>query len=508
MHDRLAVDPRVAQMRLSDPDHLYDRPFPWLAAVAAVFTFVQLVLVVPGSGLGWDETVYVSQVSRDVPAAFFSAPRARGISYLVAPVAVLTSSTAALHVYLALCSGCGLFLALWVWRRLLPPVVLAGAGAMFAGLWITLYYGPKAMPNLWCALGALAAVGCFLRAVRGKSDGKALVGLGCGVALVALMRPPDACYLVLPLIVAALAVPRWRRPAVPAVLVAALLLGSAPWIIEAYLHYGGLTARLHRASEIQGGLGRHFAVDDQIRALDGRTLCRPCEVPWRHRSTAAWWFALPLLTAGGIVAAGTRRPAVVLATLVAASMATPYLFMIDYAAPRFLLPTYALLALPVAECVRALFLAARPAWRPTVGVLLAFALAGHFAVQYWVLSHAVARSRVARQEYTAIADQLHLLGVRPPCVVTGYDAVPIGYYAGCASRQIGGHDGSITADGLLAAARRAPVAVIVTPGRGAPAYAHAWQKESLPPLRGGPALTVHLAPTEHMDRTAAGGPSR
>ncbi|MFB6776227.1 hypothetical protein ACFCX0_02090 [Streptomyces sp. NPDC056352] len=134
MPDRLAVGPRVAQTRLAGVGHAYGRPFPWLAAVAAAFVFVQLVLVVPGSGLGWDETVYVSQVGRDVPAAFFSAPRARGISYLVAPVAALTSSMAALHVYLALCSGCGLFLALWVWRPLLPPAVVAGAGAMFAGL--------------------------------------------------------------------------------------------------------------------------------------------------------------------------------------------------------------------------------------------------------------------------------------------------------------------------------------------------------------------------------------
>lgn len=179
MPDRLAVNPRVAQTRLSGADNAYGRPFPWLASVAAAFALVQLVLVVPGSGLGWDETVYVSQVSRDVPAAFFSAPRARGISYLVAPVAALTSSTAALHVYLALCSAFGLFVALWVWRRLLPPAVLAGAGAMFAGLWITLYYGPMAMPNLWCALGSLAAVGCFLRAVRDTTDGKALMRPRC-----------------------------------------------------------------------------------------------------------------------------------------------------------------------------------------------------------------------------------------------------------------------------------------------------------------------------------------
>ncbi|MEV8211186.1 hypothetical protein AB0P40_40040, partial [Streptomyces sp. NPDC079189] len=165
----------------------------------------------------------------------------------------------------------------------------------------------------------------------------------------------------------------------------------------------------------------------------------------------------------------------------------------DYAAPRFLVPTYALLALPVAECLRGLFTSVRPGWRPSVAVLLAYALAGHFAVQYWVLGRVVARSRVARQEYTAIADRLHLLGVRPPCVVTGFDAVPIGYYAGCASRQIGGHDGSITTDGLRAAARRTPVAVIVAPGHKPPPYARAWRPESLPPLRGGTDLAVYVA---------------
>jgi hypothetical protein len=54
-----------------------------------------------------------------------------------------------------------------------------------------------------------------------------------------------------------------------------------PGVIEAYAHYGGLSARLRRAGEIQGGPGWHMAVDDQVRALSGRTLCRPCNVPWR-----------------------------------------------------------------------------------------------------------------------------------------------------------------------------------------------------------------------------------
>src|SRR5207302_1481985 len=128
-----------------------------------------------------------------------------------------------------------------------------------------------------------------------------------GLTVTGLMRPPDAAWLVVPLAAAALAVRRWRRPALFAVLAAGLLLGCGEWVIEAYTSYGGLAERLRVAGRIQGGIGRHFAVDDQIRALDGRSLCRPCDVPWRHKEAAGWWFALPLLTAGGAVAALRAR---------------------------------------------------------------------------------------------------------------------------------------------------------------------------------------------------------
>ncbi|MET7953688.1 hypothetical protein QBW33_28920 [Streptomyces sp. B21-104] len=146
-------------------------PLPWLTAVALLFAAVQLAFVVPGSGLSWDETVYVSQVGGNAPAAYFSAPRARGISYLVAPVAALTTSTTAVRTYLALLSAAALFGALRIWRTVLPTPVLAGAGALFAALWPTLFYGPAAMPNLWCALGSLAATGWTVRILRAVPPG-------------------------------------------------------------------------------------------------------------------------------------------------------------------------------------------------------------------------------------------------------------------------------------------------------------------------------------------------
>jgi hypothetical protein len=95
----LAGTRHVGRRTVSDGTRraLADRP---LAAVAAAFTLAQLLLVRPAMGLGWDETVYVSQVSSHAPAAFFSAPRARGISLLVAPVTAWSSSTPLLRVYL------------------------------------------------------------------------------------------------------------------------------------------------------------------------------------------------------------------------------------------------------------------------------------------------------------------------------------------------------------------------------------------------------------------------
>ncbi|MEU8706349.1 hypothetical protein [Streptomyces sp. NPDC048565] len=474
----------------------------WPAAVAVLFAAAQLAFVVPGSGLGWDETVYVSQAGGNAPPAFFSAPRARGISYLVAPVAALTTSTTALRVHLALLSAAALFLALRVWRSVLPAPVLAGAGALFAGLWPTLFYGSAAMPNLWCALGALAATGWVVTAIRGDAGPSAAAGAGAAVALVALMRPADGFWLALPLALAVTQVPGRRPPRLCAALVGGLVAGCAPWVAEAYARYGGLGARLHRAGEIQGGLGWNIAVDDHLRALAGRTLCRPCDIGWESPGTSVWWVALPFLTAGGIAAArrAGRGSAALLATATGVSMALPYLFLVEYAAPRFLLPAYALLAVPVAEYVAYLFARARRARRPVGAVALTLALAAHLTVQLSVLSHVIRTSQGTSTEFAAVAGQLNRLGLRSPCVVSGENAVPIAYYAGCASRQTAGHDASITPEALRALARRVPTAVLTagdgTAGNGTPPPADGGSRSVslLPGRRGTAPYQAHLLP--------------
>jgi hypothetical protein len=444
-----------------------------LAAVAAAFTVAQLVLVRPVLGLGWDEIVYVSQVTPHTPAAFFSAPRSRGVSLLVAPIASWSSSTPLLRVYLALLSGLALYLALRTWRGLFPTRVLAVGGALFASLWVTLFYGPQAMPNYWVAIGALISVGCFLRARAQPSARAALWGVAAGAALMAWMRPTDAVWVTVPLLLLALARRHWR---LLLVLVTGLAAGAVEWVIEAYVGHGGLGQRLSDASRIQGGLGWQFAVDDQLRSLGGRALCRPCTGSMPNPVVTVWWFVLPVLAGLGLlVAARARRPGRTLVPLAcAATAALPYLFMIGYAAPRFLQPAYALLAIPVADALWHLVRTPGRKWRPVAATLVALGLAGHLAVQIAVLEGAVSRNTESRRDWDRTAGTLHGLGVRPPCLLTGHEAIPIGYYTGCSSGATSGHNENTTVADVLRTADRLPVAHIAPAGGTPPRYARTW----------------------------------
>jgi len=457
-------------------------------AVGLAFTATELLFVSPRMGLSWDESVYVSQVSGHAPAAWFDPARARGVSLLVAPVAALTSSVAALRVYLSLACGLGLTLALWTWRRLRPAWVLGLAGVMFGGLWVTQYYGPQAMPDIWSALGGVAAVGFFLR-----GGNKALAGLGASIAFVTLVRPGDAVYLAAPLLVAA-AIGVWRpldaagsgsgpRRWPPAAAIAGgLLAGGAEWVVEAYARFGGIASRLHAAGAEQGGFGLHFALPDELRALNGPTLCRPCTIGIRYPELDLWWFVLPVLVALAIMAArprgvggdgsprekqrrglggsSPRASTVLLPAACGLCVAAQYLFMINYAAPRFLLPAYALLAIPAADGLA--FLITGMGWelRPAMTAVVTCLLAVQLLAQHFVLDHEAGGTMRFHDDYTRIAAELATRGVRPPCLIQGVQYIPIAFYAGCASAG--------------SAAPGEHVAQLVQSGRNPPSYARNW----------------------------------
>jgi hypothetical protein len=99
------------------------------------------------AGFGDDETVYISQLDRWVPAGFFSAPRARGVTLLTAPATLVSSSVTLMRFWLALVSGVGLYLSFIPWLRLRNNAVVPVAAALWSCLWVSIYYSYEAMPN-------------------------------------------------------------------------------------------------------------------------------------------------------------------------------------------------------------------------------------------------------------------------------------------------------------------------------------------------------------------------
>jgi hypothetical protein len=268
-------------------------------------------------------------------------------------------------------------------------------------------------------------------------------------------------------------VPAWRRWPLAVAVAAGLVAGGAEWVAEAYLRFGGPLSRLHEAGAEQGGFGLHLAVWAELRSLNGPTLCRPCTVGWRHPELGLWWLVLPGLAVLGIFAArrAGRLATALLPAVCGCCLAAQYLFLIDYAAPRFLLPAYGLLALPVADALGWLVTGVRPDLQPLARLAVALGLAAQLAAQHVVLDHEVSGTVTFHDDYTQIVADLRALGVRPPCLIRGQQYIPIAFYAGCASAP-----GPAGAPGDH-------VALLEYPGARRPRYARGWRRHPLPGTR-------------------------
>lgn len=456
------------------------RLFVALALVSLAYLIVQSTLW--RLGIGWDETVYTSQLAKGMPAATFTAPRARGVAWLVAPVVMVTHSVTALRAYLSVVSSLALFGAFAVWLRLRRSLVVPAAAMLFASTWLAIFYGSEAMPNLWDALAGVAAVGFFLRGVA-RPDWRQLLGLAACLAAAALVRPTDSVYIGAPLVIAAVLVPGWRgRTGVRliAAIAAGEIAGWADWVVEAYVRYGGLIHRL-RAASAENATGLHVTLRQQAQAINGPILCRPASICGGVPLPGLiWWLAVPVATAVGLYAAArSGRVAVMLIpTLSAVTIAASYLFTVGYAAPRFLMPSYALLALPVAEGA-AWLLRGRP--RVAVVGLVGLGLAGHLAVQGRYFAAMSAHELRVRDGYTRAAAELRGQGIKPPCLVYGHDAVMIGYTLGCAQAaavdKFGGWRPPATVRSALR--RHESVAVVARMHHVPAAYLRSWRRQRL-----------------------------
>jgi hypothetical protein len=390
----------------------------WLAAVAAAFTAAVLLLTPLRMSLAWDETVYVSQIGRHAPM-LWSSERSRGMPLLVAPVTLLTSSAFAIRCYLAVLAGAGMFLALLAWRGLRPAWVLALAGLAFGSLWIAQDQASQVYPNFWVALAGLAAAGLVLRIVTGVARSRwALAALAAVAAAASLMRPTDSVFIFAPLLAAAAVVARRRSVAVIASAAAGLVVGLGEWAAEAYLYFGNPVARLHAESHAVGG--SHFSAIDSLRILSGGVASSvpgfPSIAGWSRPWLLLWWLAFAGFAVAGVYAA-SRAHGWVVAAIPAVCAICIY---IQYTLPardnpRYLLPAWALLAIPAADGI-AWLAAARTGWkRPAAISLAAVFVVAEIVTQHVVLTSQVRAAEAGASSSDRVAAALRRLGVRPPC---------------------------------------------------------------------------------------------
>lgn len=405
----------------------------WLILVAVAFAVAQAVVMPLDTFLSWDEALYASEFSTSVPAMGVSAHRALGMPLLLAPVTALTPSVTALRTYLTVSTSVGLVLAFRPWLTVGGRSAVLAA-ALFAGSDVALVNAPQALPSMPAALAAVAGVGYFLQANGPRRTRSALAGAVIAFAVLSLTRPTDAVFVSVPVLVAAVAVRRWRRLAPVAAVLGGLLAGGGIWLVESWVRFGGPFSRLDGMREIT-------AAGDQPVALhwvgDLRAYAAGSPLP------AALVVAGFLATATAVTVLVVRRrwtvtpsPVWALPVVAALTAALPYYLLLSFTSSRYLLLAYGLATPALAAAVVAITRArcgrtGRLAGCVVAGLVVAFA-----AVQMPMARHEMALVSATRLQQRGYATRLGSLGVAPPCVLSGSYAPQLAYALGCGAEDI------------------------------------------------------------------------
>jgi hypothetical protein len=413
-----------------------------IVVVGVASLLAQLMVLSLDRPPSWDESIYLSQVAPDAEPLPFVPSRARGITFLAAPVLQLGGSLAQLRLFLVIASAAALIAAFRMW----VPVIGFGAVAaafLFAGAWPALFYGSEVMPNLWVALIAVAATAVLARRLAdgdGRHDELVAGGL---VALAALIRPLDAVVLTAALILLPIAV---RRPTVPwaVLLLLGLAAGWAPWLVEMTARFGSPGEAFAAASRF--GHTGHWSLFENARqylALSDGPSIGPVTNPDIPVTGLLWLLGIAILLGLGVRAEsrGNLLPSVLVPTTASVALAAEYIVFTDAQAPRFLLPGLALLTIPAGSGL--VSIVGRSGDRERAGRFVAGAAAAIVLIAWAVIQlHIAERVEAAVIGQRASAERAGLrirrLSAGNPCHVYTEGSFPIiGFAAGCRAAPLG-----------------------------------------------------------------------
>ena len=436
MHDLKVSGPQATPARRPGRGPLSPDSLFWLAAVSVLFLAAELTPALLRMPLGADEITYIARTSIHVSGVMLPPVHGQGAGLLAAPVTLLTSSLLAVRIWMSVLSAVGLFLSMLCWRGLRPAWVLALAGLILASLAITQNSGVQVYPDWWGALGILALTGLFLHAVNGTMRARiALPLIALASLVVVLMRPQNIVFILVPAIGAAIVVPGWRKPKVLAAMGVGIALGCLEWVAGAYLWYGGLASRIQLAGHEPPSFRLYFSLGTQAKVLSGPWYCVPpggCH-GWTMPGESVWWvFFLAVVILGLCVAWRTSaRASSVLAAATALWVIALYSFLVPFGAPRYILPSFALMSILAADGIGWLVTKAR--WRKA-GVVFACAFLLSGIVSQRIVLQRDTHEQAAGRPFERSASALRKLGVRPPCVTV---STSVAYYLGCTAPWTG-----------------------------------------------------------------------
>lgn len=328
-----------------------------LVVVAVFYVVAALMLADTNRFLAWDEAVYFAEVSPSASAIHLSAHRARGVTFLVAPLLQLSGSIEGMRIYLGVLSAFGLYLTFLPWCRIAGLAAPLGA-MVFASTWASLFYATELMPNLFSALGALAAIGFTINFATGGRR-SSLLGLIAAVTFTTLVRPIDGAVLLAVVCFVAV-IKRGAHTRATLLAATAAAVGAVlPWFIEGAFRFGGPLERLRRARELTGS-GPTNNIETYLQMLAAPTGTGTTATT--AGSVAVWLVVLLVLAVAGIVMSTDRRLTSGITLVVSAAFAAPYLFYSEAAAPRFLLPALGFLSLAAGIGLLNIVEAVRPQW--------------------------------------------------------------------------------------------------------------------------------------------------
>ena len=403
-------------------------------AVAGASFAIQVVLGSFRRAPSWDEAIYLSQVTRGVPALPFAASRARGITLLVAPLSSVGAPLWLVRLCLALVAAVALALVYRLWIPLVHWGAPLGAG-LFAFSWPVCFYASEVMPNLWSALLGVAATGLVARELARAEHAtpRSVAGVLAAIGFMGMIRPPDAVVLGVTLCIAVVALRGSVRLVVG--IVAGAVIGVLPWLVEMSVRYGGPIEAVHSAAEVSHVAGGAGGIGQQLALTDG-PLLGPDPSGALPLAGSLWWIGLVVL----VVVAIRHRPdrswnvAVRLSAAGGVALGAEYLFLIDGLAPRFLLPALALSSL-AAGCGLEVARKAEGTGR-IVAAATAFLLVGWTV---WQVATFDRLERIAAAERAAPELVGRAIGTRASdrCVVASTDDYPqVAFAARCEGRPL------------------------------------------------------------------------